>query len=208
MLISFDNIINRYGSPKGIIHIGAHLMEERAGYIRHGLDNTLWIEANPDLCSIIVNKVSKNEKVINHAVTDVSDFEIPLYCTNNSQSSSILMLGSHKKYYPNIVVSHTKKVITQRMDDIILKYNILMDNYNFINIDIQGVELRALKSFGLLLSKINFIYTEVNREYLYENCDLVIDIDEYLKDFGFSRVETIWTDSNWGDALYVRRPIK
>lgn len=33
MLIKFNDIVNKYGNPKGIIHIGAHLMEERSDYI-------------------------------------------------------------------------------------------------------------------------------------------------------------------------------
>jgi FkbM family methyltransferase len=183
-------------------------MEERADYMRYGLNNTIWIEANPELYATIVRQISDNEKAINYAVAETSDKYITLYCTTNSQSSSVLPLGSHKKYYPNIVVSHTKEIITQRVDDIISKHNILIDNYNFINVDIQGVELRALKSFGNLLSKIDFIYTEVNREHLYENCDLITDIDEYLEKFSFSRAEVSWTDSNWGDALYVKRLTK
>lgn len=205
MLIPFDDIVKRYGLPRGIIHIGAHLMEERSDYMRHGLDNTIWVEANPDLCSIVINNISEREIVINHAIAEVSDLETTLYCTNNSQSSSILPLGTHKKYYPHIGVSHTKQVISQRMDDIISKYSICMNNYNFVNIDIQGVELQALKSFGNHLSDVDIIYSEVNREHLYENCDLITDIDQYLQFFGFNRTETVWTDSNWGDALYVRR---
>lgn len=205
MLISFDNIVQNYGVPRGIIHIGAHLMEERPDYMRHGLTNTIWIEANPELYTIIVNKISDTEKVFNYAIGETSDTPTTLYCTNNSQSSSTLPLGTHKVYYPNILVSHTKEVMSQRVDDIISKYNILINNYNFVNIDIQGVELRAIKSFGNLLSQINFIYTEVNREHLYKNCDLITDIDQYLTNFDFTRVETVWTDNNWGDALYLRR---
>lgn len=204
MLISFDYIAQTYGTPRGIIHIGAHLMEERPDYVRYGLNNTIWIEANPELYAVIVNKISDEEKVFNYAIAETSDRPITLYCTNNSQSSSILPLGTHKKYYPDISVSHTKEVMSQRVDDIILKYNILIDNYNFVNIDIQGVELRAIKSFGSFLSKIDFIYTEVNREYLYDNCDLISDIDNYLNSFGFKRKDTSWTNSNWGDALYVK----
>ena len=47
MLIKFNKIVNKYGKPKGIIHIGAHLMEERSDYISQDLHNTIWIEANP-----------------------------------------------------------------------------------------------------------------------------------------------------------------
>lgn len=45
MLIKFSDIVKKWGVPKGIIHIGAHRMEEREAYLSHSLDNTIWIEA-------------------------------------------------------------------------------------------------------------------------------------------------------------------
>jgi hypothetical protein len=74
-----------------------------------------------------------------------------------------------------------------------------------LNLDIQGVELRALKSLGNYLENIDYIYTEVNSDYVYEKCDLIGDIDQYLSTFGFKRVETSWFgDCKWGDAFYVK----
>lgn len=43
MLIKFEEIVRKYGKPKGIIHIGAHLMEEREDYISEGVDNIVSI---------------------------------------------------------------------------------------------------------------------------------------------------------------------
>lgn len=205
MLIPFHDIIRKYGKPKGVIHIGAHLLEERKDYISANLDNTIWIEANSELYKIVTRQISETEMILNYAVSDISNEIVTLYCTNNSQSSSILPLGLHKTYYPHITISHTQNIVTQRMDDIISKYSINLENYNFINVDIQGVELKALRGFGDLLSRIDFVYTEVNREYLYENCDLINDMDDYLLNFNFVREQTAWTDSGWGDALYIKR---
>jgi len=74
----------------------------------------------------------------------------------------------------------------------------------FINLDIQGVELRAIKGLGEYLSHIDYIYTEVNEDSVYENNDLLKDIDKYLLLKGFSRKETCIINGNWGDALYTR----
>ena len=66
MLISFNSIIQKYGKPNGIIHIGAHLMEERNDYINEGINNIIWIEANPSIFSIIEqNHMGSNEKLFN-----------------------------------------------------------------------------------------------------------------------------------------------
>ena len=45
-----------------------------------------------------------------------------------------------------------------------------MDNVNFLNLDIQGAELKALKSLQDYLHKVDYIYTEVNVDYLYVDC--------------------------------------
>jgi hypothetical protein len=33
---------------------------------------------------------------------------------------------------------------------------------------------------------------------------LVSEIDEYLFKYGFKRVETLMTEFEWGDALYIK----
>ncbi len=91
------------------------------------------------------------------------------------------------------------------MDTLIEEISLNIDNFNFINLDIQGVELLALKGFGDLLNKIDFVYTEVNVGYVYKDCALITEIDEYLSSFGFSRTETHLTEMEWGDAFYVKK---
>jgi hypothetical protein len=96
------------------------------------------------------------------------------------------------------------KSLSKRLENVISKYRSDIP-FNFLNLDIQGVELRALKSLGKYLENIDYIYTEVNSDYVYEKCDLIGDIDKYLSTFGFKRVETSWFgDCKWGDAFYVK----
>lgn len=206
MLISFKEIVNKYGKPKGVIHIGAHLMEERHDYLSFGLTNTIWVEANPNVYSKIefVNKQESNEMAFNYAVSDVDDSVVTLNVTNNGQSSSILELDKHKIHHPSIYVSEVVDVKTKRMDSLLLENNIDLNNYDFLNIDIQGAELMALKGFGELLKNIKFIYIEVNTNSLYKECPLINEIDEYLSKYYFKRVETSMTEFEWGDALYIK----
>ena len=76
---------------------------------------------------------------------------------------------------------------------------------NFLNIDIQGAELLALKGMGNIINYFNYVYLEVNQEYVYKNCALVNEIDKYLSKYNFVRVETSWTKAQWGDALYIKK---
>lgn len=83
--------------------------------------------------------------------------------------------------------------------------NIPYDFANFRNIDIQGAELLALKGMTKVINNYDYIYLEVNKEHLYKDCALIDEIDSFLNTFNFTRVETFWTDYNWGDALYIKK---
>ena len=125
--------------------------------------------------------------------------------SSNSQSSSLLNFGSHLINHPDVAVTKIIKVKSQRLDTV-LAGRVVPD---FINLDIQGVELRAIKSLGDLINQVEVIYTEVNKRQVYENCDLIQDVDGYLKKHGFRRIDTRWKiKAGWGDALYVNKKIK
>lgn len=207
MLINFEYLISSYGTPKGIIHIGAHELQERESYIKYNLLNTIWIEANPRVTEKLKNaiKLYETESLFNFAVTSKREKEIELNIASFDQSSSLLSLGTHKKYYPQIDFVEKVKVPAKRMDYFIEDFAIPIQNYNFINIDIQGTELQAIKSFGQYLDNIDFIYTEVNEEQLYEDCDLLKDIDIFLEERGFKQAELSMSTAKWGDAFYIRK---
>ena len=78
-------------------------------------------------------------------------------------------------------------------------------DYNFIAIDVQGYELEVMRGAVDTLNNIEYIVAEVNRNELYINCAKVNELDSFLGDFGFKRVETLWAGGqDWGDALYIK----
>jgi len=206
MLIKLSDIVKKYGVPKGVIHIGAHLMEEKDDYLSYGLNNTIWVEANPKIYDEFshINNQNTNEKIYNFAISDVDNEKYKFNVTNNGQSSSILELDKHMLYHPHIYVTEILEVESKRMDTLIKENNINIIDYDFINLDIQGAELLAIKGFGELLHNIKFIYTEINTNSIYKNCALVNEIDDYLHTHNFKRVETSLTEFEWGDALYLK----
>jgi len=127
--------------------------------------------------------------------------------SNHAQSSSILPFGTHTKYRPDIRYVREVKIELVRMDNFIKEKNIDITKYNFLNIDVQGVELNVLKSFGELLKQFDYIYTEVNKEELYVGGCLIGEIDSYLEMFEFVRVETCMTKHKWGDAFYIKKSL-
>lgn len=203
MLIPFSEIVKKYGKPDGILHVGANIGEEAAAYDQAGVKDVLWVEANEQLIpQLKINANKYGHKVWHALVGDVHELEVELHISNNAgQSSSILELGTHTIAHPEVhyVGSRTMKMI--RLD----KYG-CYGEYDFINIDVQGAELKVLKGLGEYLNKFNYAYIEVNQRHLYVGCPLIGEIDHYLKGFGFRRVETKWCGNfGWGDALYIKK---
>lgn len=192
-------------SPNGVLHIGAHLAEEAEQYEKFGWVPAIWVEAQPKLAEQLRLKLSSSRhKVIEAAIWEESDVKFKLHIASNSQSSSLLNFGSHSKSYPDIKFTSEIEVSTKRLDSLIN----LNEMPNFINLDIQGVELPAIKSLGILIEKLDYIYVEVNRKEVYEGCTQVTDLDDYLAIKGFERVMTRWYfREGWGDALYVRQSL-
>lgn len=139
-------------------------------------------------------------------IDDIDGRQVTFHITNNGQSSSILEFGTHSKHHPHVEVVQTQSMTTIRLDTLIDTNNIPIEELNFLNLDIQGVELRALKSIEKYLQHIHYIYTEVNTEYVYKDCNLVTEIDIYLSNYGFQRVCTkMCHNYGWGDALYIKK---
>jgi len=190
--------------PSGILHIGAHEAEEYELYRKLNWGHITWIEAQEDLAKKLFEKLpASSNTVINAAVWDKSGIKMKLNVANNSQSTSLLDFGTHGRSYPSIHFNKEVEIHTKRVDELFDS----LHGMNFINLDIQGAEGRALRGFGNLLHQVDYLYTEVNKEYVYEGCDLVSDLDLYLKEFGLKRIITRWVPrKGWGDAMYVRNP--
>ncbi len=209
MLFSFPELTKKYNMKiNGIIHIGAHLCQELKWYNDFGImnDKIIWIEANPNLVKKNLD-IDKTRIVKNFCATNTDEGFSILNISNKSQSSSILEFGTHQKNYPSIKYISSIEVKNKRIDTCYIEDNIPKDFANFVNLDIQGTELFALIGMGDLLNEFDYIYTEVNKEYVYKNCSLINEIDIYLKKFNFKRVETLWMHQNWGDAFYIKEKI-
>ena len=201
MLIKLDELIQKYNiNFKGILHVGAHECEEINDYETHiSRDKILWVEALHEkvkLCKERFPCINIENAIVSDSIETVN-FNI----SNNGQSSSILDFGLHSQYHPQVHYVSSFTETTSLLKNILTKYNI---EYNFLNFDIQGAELKALRGMEEYLPNVDYLYTEVNSDYVYKDCALVNELDEYLNKFGLIRVETKWTDFKWGDAFYIR----
>lgn len=211
MLIPFDRIVRKYGKPRGILHVGANVGEEAQAYEKEGIKNVVWIEANPDIFKTLVMNVSGlGHRYFNFCAGDENKDTVLHVSNNASQSSSILPLGTHKLQHPEVNYTHDIQVPMMRIDSFFLNVPNQSERYelkgiDFLNMDIQGAELIALRGMGDLLRQFKWAYIEVNKAQVYEGCPHVNDLDLFLNGFGFKRVLTASWVGDWSDALYVKR---
>lgn len=204
MLIPLDKLVKQYDLKlRGVLHIGAHECEEAKMYESLGMRPVTWLEANPVLGE---RQRKLGFHVVDILASDTDGVSTVFNIANNGQSSSMLAFGEHSKFHPDVHYTHTITLKTKRVDTLIREQKWDMSKYNFLNLDIQGVELRALKGMGPYLDGFDVVYTEVNTGQVYEGCNELKELDEFMAAKGFYRAETKMTDCKWGDALYLRRP--
>jgi FkbM family methyltransferase len=194
-LVKFFNL-----KINGILHVGAHKCEELNVYTKYvDIKNIYWIEANPNLVNQFKNSIPN---IINEIVSDSDGQSIKFKITNNTLSSSILDLEYHKTVHPNVVVSDIIEGKSKTLKTTIIE-NCIPQTVNLLVLDLQGVELMALKGLKEFINNFDYIYTEVNELHLYKNGCLIEELDSYLKNFNFNRKYTS-TLNGYGNGFYIK----
>jgi FkbM family methyltransferase len=204
MLLNLENLIKKYNlNLKGVLHIGAHFGREMDAYKKANIKNVMFFEPLPHTFEKLKQYVGENNAIfVNKALGNkIGKADMYVEYDNESQSSSLLEPMLHVTQYPNIKFNDKIEVEIDKLDNI--PYN--RNDFNFINIDVQGYELEVFKGAIKSLNTIDIIMTEINRANLYKDCVLEDELDEFLlKHYNFKRVETFWAGGTWGDALYIK----
>ncbi|TWU58309.1 FkbM family methyltransferase [Rubripirellula reticaptiva] len=203
MIIDLRRELRRYGiKPDHVLHVGAHEGQED-GIYRKMKATPVYVEANPEVFSRLRENLPDREC---HMVA-ISDHEgtAEFHVTSADQSSSLLSLAKHSEIYPDIVETKTFQVQCTTIDKLLEGR---AESFDVLSLDIQGAELLALKGASELLQTVSAIMTEVNREEMYHGCVQIEELDNYLDQFGFTRVKVTFPyHESWGDALYLKNAI-
>lgn len=194
-------------SPRGIVHVGAHYAEERESYRKAGAKEVLWIEADPAHLPQLQANIAgfPGHRALQACLSNVDGQTTSFFRTDNQgESSSILPMGTHRQEMSYIHVVEQTLLKTTTFAALAAKGSINLDLYDTLVMDVQGAELLALQGLGELLRRFDVVYLEVNLKHLYAGCALLPEIDSYLRGFRFERRETLITQHNYGDALYLR----
>lgn len=189
-------------NPTGVLHIGANIGEEAPVYDQLGIKKQIWIEGNPEIFLKLKRNISHNPHAValNYVIGDENK-EVVFHISNNaSQSSSVLELGTHKAQHPDVHYVKDIKAKMYRIDSLDLD----LTDVDFLNIDLQGAEMMALRGMGDLLKQFKWAYLEVNRAQVYKGCAQLDSLDLFMTANGFRRVETARWIGDWTDALYIK----
>lgn len=210
MLIPFTELRTKYNiNPQGVAHIGASWGQESETYFNNGVKHVLFVEAIPEVFSRLERNVAKypfeSAICINACITDVDGQELDFnISSNDGESSSIFEFGTHQTMHPDVTWVDQLTFKSKRIDTIVANYKIDMTKYDFLNVDLQGADLLAIKSMGAHIKNFKYAYIEINKTEVYKGCALANDVYDYMAIFGFKLVEEKMIDNQWGDSFLIK----
>jgi FkbM family methyltransferase len=203
MIISLDKVLKDYNLKiNGVLHIGAHWGQEYQEYLDNGIKDVIFFEPIESNYKKLRELMPMGVRCENIALgNETGQKNMYVETANGGMSCSVLEPGTHLTSYPNITFDLRESVRMDKLDNIDFERT----RFDMINIDVQGYELEVFKGAVKTLPFIKLIYTEVNTNEVYKGCCLMVDIDNFLRDFGFRRVlESFPLSPTWGDAIYIR----
>jgi len=210
MLIPLQYIVDKYKPKfKGVIHVGAHEGQEYNDYKSAGISPIVFFEPCNDAFKKLYDRFKGVDYVYFHkwaiGADNKEDVKMLTASFNKGESNSILKPHLHLQQHPEVIFDDYELVHMKTLDDAMWSHHLPL--YNLINMDVQGYEGEVLKGATETLKHIDYVYTEVNRDYTYSNNALIEEIDELLKDF--ERVETKWASPklSWGDSFFIRKSL-
>ena len=200
----------------GVIHVGACRGEEIYDYQSLGAKQVIWVEPNPEVFEEMrVNLTRSGASVesiafqyaasnVDHETVDFYRYYGPDagYLVGNKGCSSLLKTsGRFESWYKDTI-----QVETITLDTLIAENNYKHQDFQLLNMDVQGEEFMVLQGSNKLLESVQYITTEAT----WENPDYVDnvmynDLKCFLESKGFVETQIIPHDNHQGDALFVRK---
>lgn len=213
-----EEYLNRKDIRK-VIHVGADRGGELPQYRNMGVEEVVWVEANPEVYQELLENLELmnvgevKSLPFNQLISDSDDIETDFniyygwdagHLVGNKGMSSLLK--AKNSWWGSECYRGTVKLQSSTLDTFLEK-NSLGYDYDMLNMDTQGAELMVCKGAVKLLESVKYINSEVTLyNPQYEGNPLFNEIYDFLKPFGFIHIETeLSGDGNWGDAVFEKK---
>lgn len=202
----FDYMLRAFGvRARSVLHVGAHEGQERDVYRDYGAERAVFVEPLPAVFERLQANIAPfpGFEAAQAVCSDKDGERITFNVASNEESSSILDLGKHKEFFPDIDFRGSFEATTRTVDSLVAEL-FPQHGFNVLVLDTQGAELKILQGAAKLLETLDVIYTEVNEEPLYEGSCTLVDLIEYLKPLGFGLKWLTVNNTMFGDGLFVK----
>lgn len=193
---------------RGVLHVGAHYGLELEAYLAHGCRRVTFFEASPlvleqlrahvdfwrDWLRVLGIPERLQMEIVECAVSD-REGQACMHLAELEMLSSL-----HPPSAEWIQVQDQVTVRSARLENLVTE----PDDYNVLNLDVQGHELAVLRGAGELLSRMEAVLVELNYVPRYQDEADPAAVDGLLVEAGFTCLDqTRYGDV--ADCLYVRR---
>jgi FkbM family methyltransferase len=139
----------------------------------------------------------------NYALSDKNETHTMHISSGRSDAcSSLLQPCEELMTSPHITFESTVEVETITLDTWADKHAI--NHIDFLWLDLQGAELKALRGAESILKTVSVIQVEINKTERYKGAVLYPELKEWLLSQGFQVDTETWFKTTWGDALFVK----
>jgi 2-O-methyltransferase len=188
-----------------ILEAGAHKGSDTVELAKIWPEGTIHaFEPVPDLFKKLKKNTRKfqNVQCYQLALGDIKGTDKMYISTGASDgSSSLLPPKEHLTIYPSIYFDIKIQVSILTLDDWAKENNI--NSIDFLWLDLQGMELKVLKSGCSILKTVKAIYSEVSSIEGYENQNLYSELRAWLEKEGFY-VEREAVENGEGNVFFLR----
>jgi FkbM family methyltransferase len=196
--------------PRKLIHVGAHLGQERHKYDALGYTDVLWVEGAPSIAARLKDIVAHHgatsrsrHRVVEAIVTDTDGAKSQLLeLSNDGASTSLFPLSElGRQRWSLQLTGATQPVPSRTVDSIAGEYDML--DADVLVADVQGAEFLVFKGAQRVLQSARAVISEISQVALYDGGVLLPELTAFLADHGFARA--MKPPKRHGDMLFLRR---
>ena len=177
-----------------LVHIGAHLAQERTIYERMGFREILWIEGSPETYSRLVESFRGSAQIsgtrhrtLCALLSEESGRNVSFYKFNNAGASDSLFPATQtlQDRWPQVQqLPDVERLTTLTLDEAVESQG-LSGKVDVLVVDVQGAELLVLKGGRRTLSEVDAVVCEVSTQPFYDGGVLYPELREFLQVHGF-----------------------
>ncbi len=211
-------LLKRIASPhlelRTLVHVGAHLAQEREKYEACGYRDILWIEGSPDIHDRLAKIIAKHtetgmagatqHRTFCALLTDRDDGHAELSeFSNDGGSNSIFRptIESFRRWRHVRETGRRHSVTTRTLDGVISETG-YMGRVDVLVADVQGAELLVVRGAEKTLATVKAVIVEVSTVPYYDGGVLYPELKEFLFQQGFVPMSI---PRRHGDMLFLRR---